>query len=273
MTDQPNPTMPQPNTDASNSTQDSYVDNYQPPQVPGMPAADVQTPVAPAGVQPTPVPAQVTPLAVEPDPAVIETPVTPVAPAVPSFDPASTTEMPETPEVPVAAPVATDGPVDPEEVITQAFDEPQTSVVSQALEDQNVFHLLGVEDAPEDEKETFLDELQQVIWEDFLENDVELLITEEEMASLKQIMDRTDLEELQKQEEIVVYLETLVPDLEEVMLEKALELKADMMRERITGMKEYYAALPEVVSKINKAEAMVDEQKWREAAELLNTIT
>ncbi len=156
-------------------------------------------------------------------------------------------------------------------------DQPMVDMTSeqgdeQSLESQNIFFLLGVEDVSDDEKESFLDELQQVIWEDFLDNDVELLLTEEETSELKKIMAKEGMEEEALQEEIVVYLEKLIPDLEEIMLEKALELKEDMVRERIAGMKEYYAQRPEDMSKIDQAEQLMNSDKWKEAAELLNTV-
>lgn len=146
------------------------------------------------------------------------------------------------------------------------------SSVSQTLEDQNIFFLLGVSDGSETEKEAFLDQLQQVIWEDFLENDVELLITEEEQAELKKIMDQKELKELELQEKIIVYLEKLIPDLEEIMLEKALELKEDMVRERVAGMREYFSDKPEALTKIQQAETLLNDNQWRNAAELLNSL-
>lgn len=144
--------------------------------------------------------------------------------------------------------------------------------VAQSLEDQNIFHLLGVEDGSDEEKEAFLDELQQVIWEDFLENDVELLLTEEEMAELATIRAKQGQPELEQQEEIIVYLEKLIPDLEAILLEKALELKEDMVRERISGMKEYYAQDQQSLTKLVEAETLINDDQWRSAAELLNTL-
>ena len=115
---------------------------------------------------------------------------------------------------------------------------------SQALEDQNIFHMLGINDAPESDKEAFLDELQQVIWEDFLENDVELLITEEENVAFQQIVHKTDVSEEQRQSQMMDYLEKLIPDLEKIMLEKALELKEEMMTERINQLVKLYEHNP-----------------------------
>lgn len=141
---------------------------------------------------------------------------------------------------------------------------------NQSLKSQNIFFLLGVTDGTDQEKEAFLDELQQVVWEDFLENDVKLLVTAEEKTKLDQIMAQG--KGVEAQEEMVVYLEKLIPDLEEIMLEKALELKADMVKERIVGMREYYAGQTNALAKIGKAEASVAQDKWRQAAETLNAI-
>lgn len=184
-------------------------------------------------------------------------------PVVPAMNPAP---MPSVPAAPASAPVA---------AAPQPAVNDQTAVggvVSQSLEDQNIFYLLGVDDGTDEEKESFLDELQQVIWEDFLENDVQLLITEEENQGLKQIQAKADVSEADKQEEMVVYLEKLIPDLEEIMLEKALELKEDMVRERIAGMRDYYVDRPAELQRLNEVETLLKEDKWRDAAAVLNSL-
>jgi hypothetical protein len=68
-------------------------------------------------------------------------------------------------------------------------------------------------------------------------------------------------------------VEQLVPDVEEIMLEKALELKEEMVKERLVGMKEYYAARPAEFAKINEAEQHVLAGRWKTGAQLLNTLT
>ena len=158
------------------------------------------------------------------------------------------------------------------------FDQSQTNTpqfgqnpVGESLEEQNVFDLLGVADGTDEEREQFLDELQQVIWEDFLESDVELLVTVEEMAQVRSITDK-NIGDLEKQEELIVYLEKLIPDLEEIMLEKALELKEDMMKERIAGMKEMFAGQEDKLSRIAEAEQLISQNKWNSAAGVLNTV-
>ncbi len=235
----------QPNTQSTNS----YVDSYQPPQ------SSVATP-APASEAPVTEHYQ-TDFA-SPSPA----DVTPAAPSA-SMPAATPTETPAVTPEPVSATSSTPASATPVSPSTE-------SGSSETLEDQNIFFLLGVEDGTEEEKESFLDELQQVIWEDFLESDVELLITQEELTELKKLMDKTDVSEDQKQEEIITYLEKLIPDLEEIMLEKALQLKEDMVRERIVGMKEYFEGQSEKLSAIDEAESLIQNDKWRQAAEKLN---
>lgn len=234
---------------------------------------DQQNPVQPMpGVNPAPAPLAPTPMEPTP-PASAVPPVSYVddyqpPAAVPNSSPvpapAPVNPMPMTP---ISSMMPTAAPISP-----AMSDQAGTNSISQTLEDQNIFFLLGVDDGSDEEKESFLDELQQVIWEDFLENDVQLLITEEENQGLKQIQAKTDFSEEDKQEEMVVYLEKLIPDLEEIMLEKALELKEDMVRERIAGMRDYYADKPAELQKLDQAEALLKDDKWRDAAAALNSL-
>lgn len=142
---------------------------------------------------------------------------------------------------------------------------------SQSLEAQNIFDLLGVsESSTDEEKERFLDELQEVIWEDFIENDVNLLLTEDEFSGLQKIKEKGNTPEVQ--EEILGFLENLIPDLEEIMLDKALELKEDMVYERIAGMKEFHSGNQGNLDRIAQAEKLLTEDKWADAASILNKI-
>jgi len=144
--------------------------------------------------------------------------------------------------------------------------------ISEELADQNIFELLGVTDGSDAERESFLDELQQVIWEDFIENDVALLLTSNEMAELKAMLDNSSQPEAQKQEATVNFLEKLIPGLEDIMLDKALELKEEMFRERVVGVKDFYKGQADKLAKIAESEKLVAEGKWRSGANLLNQL-
>ncbi len=145
-------------------------------------------------------------------------------------------------------------------------------LIGETLEEQNIFEMLGVTDGSEEEREAFLDELQQVIWEDFLETDVPLLITQEEVTQLTAIKSQNYASEAEGQEALLIFLEKLIPDLEEIMLEKALELKEDMFRERLTGMKEFFTSDPNALKTIAEAEALLASEQWHSAARLLNSL-
>ncbi len=155
---------------------------------------------------------------------------------------------------------------------TKPTHTPRTDI--ERLEDQNIFVLLGVTTGTDEEKSQFLDELQQVIWEDFLENDVQLLILDSEHQKLLEILggQKANLS-IETQEKVIEYLEDLVPDLESIMVDKAIRLKADLMRERIVGMKELYGADVNALSKIAEAEGLISVERWAAAAQVLNSLT
>lgn len=143
---------------------------------------------------------------------------------------------------------------------------------SEKIEDQNIFTLLGVDDGTGEEQERFLDELQNTIWDDFLQNDVQLMISSEENERLKTIMSTTEKSKLEVQDEAIEFLGELIPDLEQIMLDRALTLKASLFRERIVSMRELHANQAEMLDKINHAEELMTQDLWASAAKLLNSI-
>lgn len=193
--------------------------------------------------------------------------------AQPTQSPYSYVDAYTPPETQNATPVVQDVAQTPPPVVQQPT-APQAPAAGQSeiLEDQNIFFLLGVTDGSAEQRESFLDELQQVIWEDFLEYDVKLLITSSEQAELDALLKDTQSKDLEKQEKIVVFLEKLIPDLEEIMLEKALELKEEMARERVKSLKEVYSAQPAELKIVTDAEQLMNTNKWYSGAALLNRL-
>lgn len=232
----------------------SYVDAYMPPaSTPQVSAADTATQsnnVTPSSISYAPPASN----------ASVPTPPLGPEPVIQSLD------------LPIASqPSSTQDTKTPVPTVSSSAEQSNNS--SEELEDQNIFMMLGVSDGTPEQRETFLDELQQVIWEDFLEYDVKLLTTKEEQVELEKMISSTGVSELEKQEKIVVYLEKLIPDLEEIMLEKALELKEEMVRERVKSMREFFTDKPEVLAKIDSAEEMMNGGKWRSAVALLNSLS
>lgn len=141
---------------------------------------------------------------------------------------------------------------------------------SESLDDQNIFYMLDAEDGSEEQKNQFLDELQQIIWEDFLENDTKLLLTTDESTQLSQLVGNDFTKPLIEQDQAIDFLERLIPDLEDLMLEKALQLKGELFRERIASLKELYVDEPARLEIVERAELFTDQDKWFSAAKTLN---
>jgi len=165
--------------------------------------------------------------------------------------------------------------------VTEAVDTSTDSVaveeeaeeMDQSLESQNIFDLLGAADGEDTEKEAFLDELQQVVWEDFVQNDVQTILTEAEFAEFSQIVNQSEIANEEMQEKALEYLEKVVSDLEDILLEKALQLKEDLVWERIAGMKEYFAGKDQQLQAVVQAEALFKQDRWDDGAQLLNTLS
>lgn len=153
---------------------------------------------------------------------------------------------------------------------TDQKDSSAITTNSEELKAQNIFEMLGLMHISDEEKNQFLDDLESMIWDDFVAHDLELLLTSEEYAGVSQILDDKSKEAVQQKEDLLVYLEKLVPDLDEVLYDKALELKSEMMGERLVKMKE--TANETVLASIKQAEDLISQNRWKSAVSLLNTL-
>jgi hypothetical protein len=181
-----------------------------------------------------------------------------------------------TPEpTPFTTPATVPAPVEPpaaEAPLSTTETPPSTAAVSsEDLADQNIFEMLGVTTGTAEQREQFLDELQQVIWEDFLDNDTKLLLTDVEQGELQKILQASPAKSLEQQEQAVIYLEKLIPDLEDIMLEKALQLKEELVRERLRALRELHRSDAAKITKLDEAEQLMTQNKWRAATTALNS--
>ena len=155
----------------------------------------------------------------------------------------------------------------------QDFELPEAEETSEALIDQNIFFLLGVEDSSPEEQDHFLDELQQTVWDEFLRQDLSSKVTAEQKAEVDQIMSKASLEEVERQNEAIEYLDGIIPDFENLMMGKALKLKKDLVKERVASLRESLAQDPEKLAQLQQAEALMDQEKWLSAGQLLNQLS
>lgn len=153
---------------------------------------------------------------------------------------------------------------------TDVQSEEEKENAEEELRAQNIFEMLGLMKMTDDEKNQFLDELEAMIWDDFVIHDLELLLTSEEYVGARKIIDDGSQKDEEKKENLIVYLEKLIPDLDEVLYDKALELKSEMMGERLAKMKDN--ADEGTLSKVKEAEKMISQNLWKSAASLLNQL-
>jgi hypothetical protein len=135
---------------------------------------------------------------------------------------------------------------------------------SQLLLFQNIFDLLGIQQATDSEKTLFLDELQDVLWEDCVENDVEALLTEDDFRQFQTIS--------QDREQMVNFLEERIVDFGKIMFAKALEFKQELTQERISEYLDFYKDEPDKLEQINKAQSLLHEHRWRDVRAVLNSL-
>lgn len=178
--------------------------------------------------------------------------------ATPLTEPAAVDES-----TPAITPAASTSP-------TSAPTESAVEPDQEDLKSQNIFDMLGLAKISDEEKNQFLDELELMIWDDFIVHDLELLLTSEEHAKARQILDDNSKSDDERKEALVIFLEKLIPDLDEVLYEKALELKSEMMAERLNKLKA--DATPATAATVKQAESMIAQNRWRSAAQLLNSL-
>jgi len=140
----------------------------------------------------------------------------------------------------------------------------------ESLAAQSIFEMLKIEDISAEEREQFLNELEDLIWQDFIESDLQLLLTREEYAKADAILKDAKSED-EKKEELLLYIEKLHPDIEEIMYEKALNLKEEMFYERVRKLEESNPS-GESLKLIQKAKEDAQSGLWRTAVDALNQL-
>ena len=157
--------------------------------------------------------------------------------------------------------------VEPDAKVNEELEEKEE--LPQSLEAQSVFEMLNIDDITADEREEFLNELEELIWEDFIKTDLPLMLTNDEYKGAEEILN-SQKNENQKKEELLVYVEKILPDIEEIMYEKAIGLKEEMFMERVRKMEEAGAGDQDVLTVIEQVKKLVQVGQWKTAVETLN---
>jgi hypothetical protein len=167
---------------------------------------------------------------------------------------------------PVAEPKASVEPVTPTPSANQG------TVNEENLESQNIFTMLGLENLEETEKEAFLADLEKLIWDNFIEVELPLLLNNEERTQAEQILADNSKTEDERKEALLVYLEKFVPNLEEVMYKKALSLKKEMFEERLNKLRNQATENNNLslIADLDQIQELIVAKRYKTATELLN---
>lgn len=171
--------------------------------------------------------------------------------------------------VPTPEPTPAPTPAPALEPTPELNDEP---VNEEDLESQNIFSMLGLENLEESEKEAFLADLEQLIWDNFIEVELPLLLNSEQKAQADQILADNSKTEDERKEALLVYVEEFIPNLEEVMYKKALSLKKEMFEERLKKMRDQATEENNLslIADLDQIRELVAANRYKTATELLN---
>jgi hypothetical protein len=140
------------------------------------------------------------------------------------------------------------------------------------LESQNLFTMLALEDLSDEEKEAFLKDLEQLIWDNFVDVELPLLLNSEEKSQADQILADNNKTENERKEALLVYLEKFVPNLEEIMYKKALNLKREMFEERLKKLRASAAEENNLslMADLDQIQELIEADRYKTAVNLLN---
>jgi len=141
----------------------------------------------------------------------------------------------------------------------------------QTLDEIDVFTLLGMTGSDE-EKAEFLDQMQQTVWTQVVEEEILPTLTQAQITQVEDIMadDSVPLEE--SKSKVFAFLLETTPELPELMKEKILEFKGEILVSRIAGLRDRYEGNPSELERLDSIELMLDEGNIQPALQALATL-
>lgn len=146
------------------------------------------------------------------------------------------------------------------------------SSFSQSIQSMSIFDMLGVE-GTEEEKEAFLTQVQDVIWQDVVETDLAPLLSDAELDEVEAFLENEATTDDAKRDYLFGLIIDKVPDAESVLLTRTMQLKSDLLTERLEGMKEFFVNNAAAQSKLSQAEQLLTQHKHDEAVAILNELS
>lgn len=142
----------------------------------------------------------------------------------------------------------------------------------QDLNQLNIFDILGSEGSPE-EKEEFLNLMEQAIVEEMVDTEFADNLSDEEVTQIGQIFDNEDqLSAEEMREQIIELLSSSRPNIDDLLIEYTNKAKQQLLYERIEGLKEFYKADQAGLAKLDEAYQLYQAKDYIQAVAVLNDL-
>lgn len=143
---------------------------------------------------------------------------------------------------------------------------------SDQLQKMSIFEMLGAE-GTEEEKDQFLSQIQDVIWQDVVEKDLAPLLNDDEISQVEAKLSDDTLSNEDKRDYLFDLIMEKVPQAEQVLLDRTMQLKSDLLHERLHGMDHYFANDAAAQTKLQAAHGHLDAQEYDQCVALLNELS
>lgn len=136
-----------------------------------------------------------------------------------------------------------------------------------------LFDLLGLTGTAEEE-EAMANQLTDGLWTEFTATDMMDDLSEETVDDLEDTLEDESLSEEKRSEKLAKLVEKDMPDIKKRFTHKVLELKADLVHERVMGLQSYFEKNDTALHEIDRVKELMKDGKWSDAVNLLNkTVT
>jgi hypothetical protein len=138
---------------------------------------------------------------------------------------------------------------------------------SDSILDYDLFEILGIE-LTEEEKEKQLDEMDELMWLDFLDEDLPKLIGEEEVQKIEQTLETLEGATFEDSADLVKeVLESKGYNLEEELVKRGTQLKKQLVLDQISAIEADSSKSKDPVLFIHiikNLKDLFDQEKWGE---------
>jgi hypothetical protein len=138
----------------------------------------------------------------------------------------------------------------------------------ETLDQIDVFTLLGMSGSDE-EKAAYLAQMQQSVWNTAIEEGILPMLTQAQLAEVEDMMADESVDIEVSRGLVFEFLLKINPDLPELIKEKILEFKGEILVSRIEGLRERYQGNPSELQRLDSIELMLEEGNVQPAIQAL----